>query len=145
MLDPAFAGKILDPSYLTTLAGTRGVFYDTATADPAMIAYDDAHKGVVSATEATDIAAAVVLPPALNHSSKVQVPILTVMGGTDKLFCNTLVDCSSDDAVQKFEAPYYPRATSFTARTVPDTGHDLTLHPSAGQSFAIINDWIRSH
>ena len=44
--DPAFAGSGLDPGYLTTLPGTReSLFYDPATANPAVVAVDEASKG----------------------------------------------------------------------------------------------------
>lgn len=144
-LDPAFAGKITDLTYLTTRAGTRNVFYNTATANPALITYDEAHKGVVSDREVTDIVAAVALPPALNKSTRVRVPVLTIMGDQDKLFCDTLVSCASDTELWRFEAPYYSRAASFTARTVPNTGHNLAFHPSTEQSFTVINAWIEAH
>jgi hypothetical protein len=43
--DPAFAGTGLDTGYLTTLPGTRGhLYYDPATANPAVVAADEATK-----------------------------------------------------------------------------------------------------
>ncbi len=43
--DPKFAGSGLDPGYLTTLPGTReSLFYDPATANPAVVAADEANK-----------------------------------------------------------------------------------------------------
>jgi hypothetical protein len=48
---------VTDPGYLTTVPGTRGAaFYDTASADPDVIAYDEAHKDVMAADEAGDAA-----------------------------------------------------------------------------------------
>ena len=47
--DPAFAGSGLDPGYLTTVPGTRGsLFYDPATANPAVVAVDEANKDTVT-------------------------------------------------------------------------------------------------
>jgi len=143
-LDPAFADKGYDASYLTSLPGRRGsTFYDPHTADPAVIAYDEAHKDVSTAGELTSSIVELETPAPLNSTQQISVPVLLVMGQTDNIFCNTLVDCSSADAVAASERPYYAHAAEFTAVTIPDTAHNLTLHPSADASFQKINAWLR--
>src|SRR5581483_4814052 len=50
-LDPEFFGQTLDLGYITTEPGSRAAdFYDTSTADPSVIAYDEAHKDMVTST-----------------------------------------------------------------------------------------------
>jgi pimeloyl-ACP methyl ester carboxylesterase len=145
-LDPQFAGVVTDPGYLTTVPGTRGAaFYDTASADPNVIAYDEAHKDVMSADEAGDAAAHVIAPAGQNDANKVRIPVLLVVGQNDRNYCGTTVDCSTADGVRASEAAYYTSAPSLTALPVPATGHSITLHPSADQSFASIDRWIKTH
>lgn len=145
-LDPRFAGVVLDLGYLTTLPGTRaGSFYFGSAADPDVIAYDEAHKDVMSTTEAADSGVRVLAPAGQNDANKVRIPVLLVIGQDDHNYCGATVDCSTAAAVRASEAPYWTSAPSLTALTVPDTGHSIALHPSAGVSFAGIDQWIRAH
>lgn len=143
-LDPQFAGQGYDLGYLTTLPGSRTVFY-ASSADPAVIAYDEAHKDVVSSVQAGEGLTEIQVPAGLNVSSNVKAPVLTVVGQLDPLFCGLTLDCTQDANVQEYETPFYTSAASLTARTIENTGHDLTLHPSAAISFEIINDWIHTN
>lgn len=146
-LDPQFFGKILDPAYLTTVPNTRGQRFYNGTADPAVIAYDEAHKDVVPATQIADVFSLLsfLAPPPINNASQIHVPVLVAVGEDDTLVCGLLVDCSSPADVHANEAAYYTSVPSLTTEVVPNTGHNLTLHPSAGTSFATINDWIETH
>jgi pimeloyl-ACP methyl ester carboxylesterase len=146
-LDSQFIGKIIDPGYLTTIPGKRASAFYASSADPKVIAYDDAHKNIVSGTEAVPIVSEILTPAALNISQRITAPVLTIVGDQDILCGPVLigVDCSSSTSVQNYETPYYPHAASYQAIVVPNTGHNLPLHPSANQSFAKIDQWIRSH
>ena len=145
-LDPKFAGQGYDPGYLTSQAGSRGgLFYYAPTADPAVIAEDEATKDVASATQFANGITELQVPAGANISNNVHAPVLVVLGQEDVLFCGVLLDCSQDANVQSFEAPFYTSAASLTARTIANTGHDIALHPSNDISFVIINDWINSH
>jgi hypothetical protein len=55
------------------------------------------------------------------------------------------LDCNNSAALYSHEAPYYARAASLTLDVVPSSGHDLNLHRSAGESFALIDDCLTSH
>jgi pimeloyl-ACP methyl ester carboxylesterase len=145
-LDPQFAGAGLDPLYLTTTPGKRGPSFYSPQADPKVIAYDEANKDIVSGVEAPEIVSQVLLPPALNSSSKVTAPVLEIAGDQD-ILCGFLVgaDCSSQQSVYNYEKPYYPKAANFTFKQVPGAGHNLPLHPSADQSFDMIDQWIKTH
>jgi pimeloyl-ACP methyl ester carboxylesterase len=134
-----------DLGYLTTAPGTRGAsFFHAASADPEVIAYDEAHKDVVAATELGGYPT-LLLPPDLNLSRFVDVPVLSVAGRRDVLLCGGSLDCTDDAAVRANELPYYPQAPSVDTLTVPETGHDLALHPSGAETFAAIDSWIRCH
>lgn len=145
-LSPSFAGMNLDAGYLTTMPGSRGIFY-SASADPSVIAYDNAHPDTVTATDiATALTVLEGVPP-LNIADRITAPVLLVSGQQDKFFCSVIgvVSCADQTAVQAYEAPYFASAKSLTVNMVADTGHDLPLHPSANVSFNLIDQWIHTH
>ena len=145
-IDPQFAGRILDPGYITTKPGSRGDGFYFGQPDSGVIAYDEAHKSFQSTVNLAGTIATIVVPAALNESRTIAVPVLTVVGDHD-LFCGVPanVDCTSAAAVKAHEDPYFTGSPSYSAAVVPNTGHDLTLHPTADQSFAAINGWIEGH
>ncbi len=146
-LDPQFSDRGLDPGYLTTMPFTRAAAFYSSTADPAVIAYDEAHKDVVSATDLSSLASTWGLPPGPNMSDSITAPVLVVIGARDAIFCTAppALDCRAPAELAKSESPYYDSAASLTIYSIPDTGHDIALHPSADLSFAMINDWISGH
>ncbi len=144
-LDSQFAGDGLDPGYLTTIPGERSVLHSTWT-DPTVIAYDEAHKDLVASSEFDTAVSTVGTKPPLNVSDSVTVPVLLVVGEEDALLCvDSVPNCTDPTAVRDSELPYYQSAPSLTVDMVPDTGHDLTMEPSADQSFTTINDWINAN
>jgi len=145
-LDPQFQGKNLDSGYLTTVPGTRGAIYFGPTADPNLIAYDEAHKDTLSLSMLLDVLSLGQTPAAQNISNQITAPVLEIIGQQDAFYCaGGAIDCTSQTAFTNYEAPYYAHAANFTAKLVPHTGHDLTLHPSAFASFLTINQWIQTH
>lgn len=142
--DPRFAlTPNSQPGYLTTLPGRRGpTFYDPRTADPDVIAYDEAHKDVATIDEVRQSIVELETPAALNSTRNITAPVLIVMGQTDNIFCNLAVDCSRADSIVANEKPYYSAAPRLDVATVPDTAHNLALHPSAPISFEMINSWL---
>ncbi|HXP18308.1 MAG TPA: alpha/beta hydrolase [Streptosporangiaceae bacterium] len=146
-LDPQFLGMSLDLGYLTTIPSDRAADFYSAAADPAVVAYDEAHKDVVPMTDLTSLATTWALPAGLNVSDSVTAPVLVVIGQQDVIFCAAppVLDCSQTAELFASEAPYYSSAASLTIDSIPGTGHDIALHPSADQSFALINQWITTH
>lgn len=127
--DPRFAGSGLDPGYLTSTPGVRAtLFYNTADADPNVIARDEATKDVISATEF-----GTGLPLyGTTITQQINVPVLLVLGGQDKLFCGPETNggtfsCSSGSGVASEEASFYSPAAQLRACVVPNSGHDLNL------------------
>jgi pimeloyl-ACP methyl ester carboxylesterase len=134
----------LDGAYITTLPGKRRDLFYSRSAEPAVIAWDEAHKDVMTGSQASLAITQLTLPPLLNWSSRITSPVLMVNGQQDAPFCNVDVSCLNDLVLTMAEKPYFAGARSFGAKVIPDTGHDLPLHPSAGVSFAAINSWLTS-
>ena len=73
--------------------------------------------------------------------------MLVVIGAQDAIFCTDppVLDCSQPGALLAIERPYYSSSSSLSVNIIADTGHDIALHPSADESFAVINQWIMTH
>ncbi|WP_249228123.1 alpha/beta hydrolase [Kutzneria sp. CA-103260] len=139
-VDPSPLTTEYDPGYLTTVPGTRAALFYGPHPDPELLAYDEATKGVVSATEAAD---AIALGFTLPTSLAVTVPVYLVDGGADAIFCGHLLggQCSDAAALTAEEAPYFANAASFTAATLPGAGHDLNFEADASVYETALNTW----
>jgi pimeloyl-ACP methyl ester carboxylesterase len=128
--DPLFAGSGLDSGYLTTVPGARTqLFYNTADADPNVIARDEATKDVFSVTE---FATGLPLVSDTALSQAIDVPVLLIVGSADALNCDPLVgggdfECSSGAVVAGHEAPFYSPQEQLRGCVVPGSGHDISL------------------
>jgi alpha-beta hydrolase superfamily lysophospholipase len=145
--DPKFAGSGLDSGYLTTRPGTREtLFYDPATASPAVVARDEAGKDTTTAAELTDSVTLITEPPAEQPSLQINVPVLVVVGAEDNLFCTgvTVYNCTSAASVQSFESQYYSTQAHLKVAVIPDTGHDLALSTTAPITDAVMIGWSLS-
>ncbi len=142
--DPIFDGDGLDSGYLTTTPGTReALFYDPADVNPAVVAYDEAHKDTVTASELSSLVPVLDAPAAGNAANGVTAPVLIVDGQEDALMCvGGAVNCESWPAMHAFEAPYFSSAASLTTISIPNTGHDVALSPTADISAAAIEAWL---
>jgi pimeloyl-ACP methyl ester carboxylesterase len=145
-LDPKFAPMGLDPGYLTTKPGTRGLyFYNEADADPAVIAADEALKDTVTATyQATYFAEDIDL-----DTSRIQVPVLIAVGQDDSIMCGTGgTNCSTSTTLLNAEAPFYNPAACLQSYVLPRAGHDINLSLNAQSFFGAAarwaNRWIAS-
>ena len=138
-LDPAFASLALDPGYLTTRPGTRGNpgFYNVAAADPAVIAFDDAHKDVVTVPQIAGFAA-IINDPSISRA--VDVPVLSIVGGHDGGFCDN-PECPQ--AAE--EGAAWSPAAQLELHVIPTAGHDIHLHarPYAQAEYAYVRSWLR--
>ncbi|UGQ12793.1 alpha/beta fold hydrolase [Yinghuangia sp. ASG 101] len=140
-LYPEWAG--LDDGYLTTIPGTRGdVFYNTALADPQVIAVDEQLKQPHALGDLVSLD----LVMTDGSSGGIDVPVLLAMGERDSLFCGADgTDCSTSAALQAAEAPFYGAAPSFTAYVLRQSGHDINLHPHAGAWYGVASGWVWKH
>jgi pimeloyl-ACP methyl ester carboxylesterase len=148
-LDPLFAELpgVDWSQYLTTVPGTLGqLFYYLPTADPNVIATDEANKDTIGLIEDSQSFAVYALPPDQAPSREITVPVLLVVGQQDAVFCTPdAVDCSSADAVARFEAPYYSAQAHRRVVVIPSTGHDLNLHTTAPASYLVEQVWALAH
>jgi len=139
--DPKFADQGLDNGWLTSRPGLRGTSFHSPTSDPAVVAFDEEHKDLVSLTGLLDFLSARGVPAGDNVSNLVQVPVLVLLGEQDAIFCYqpTVFDCSDQATVESNEAPFYGK---LTVVTIPESGHDLALHPSNPSSYRAIDAFL---
>ncbi len=143
--DPKFAGSGLDPGYLTSKPGTReALFYYPLTADPAVVAEDEATKDLVTAAQFGQGLGQFGIPPDQALSQQVTVPVLLVVGQQDGLFCVGTSNCTSAQQVTAMEAPFYPPQAHLQSLVMPDTGHDLALSTTAPLTDAGMLAWSLS-
>lgn len=133
-LDPHFAGQGIPDGYLTSLPGSRTIFYNLPFADPAVIALDEATKETVTTGE---LATAL---PALAMSSGVHTPVLVVVGDLDLAFCEA-PSCTASGSLAG-EPSFYPAEACAETAIVPDSGHDLNLHLQAQLAYDAVLEWL---
>lgn len=133
-LDPRFAGQGLPDGYLTSLPGSRTVFYHEPSADPLVIALDEQTKETVTTAE-LDTAV-----PALFLSGGVHVPVLVVVGDFDLAFCEA-PSCSASASLAN-EASFYPADACAESAIIPGAGHDLNLHVQAPLAYDAVLEWM---
>ncbi len=145
--DPKFAGLGLDNGWLTSRPGVRGTSFHSPSSDPDVVAYDETQKDLVSLTGLLNFLGQRNTPVDTNLSNQIDVPVLSITGQQDAIFCYDpgTFNCADVPAVTTNEAPFYVNAASLNVATVPDSGHDLTLHPSAPDSYQIISQWIKNN
>lgn len=143
VLDPQFAGSLLDPGYQTTRPGTRrSLFYAPGTdVDPRIIERDEATKGTYTLEEIDNY------PLVESTRLKIDVPVLLVNGKQDGIFCSQSfldlgTDCSSNARVVAQERYYFPDAPSLSSILVPGLGHDLNAFHHARSAFHGANSWL---
>lgn len=139
--DPKFAADGLDSGWLTSRPGVRGTSFHALSSDPAIVAQDEEQKDLVSRTGLLDFLGQRGVPPGDNISNLVDVPILVLVGTQDAIFCydRPTFDCHDQLAVIFNERPFY---INFQVGIVPESGHSLTLHPTAGASYRAIDQFL---
>jgi pimeloyl-ACP methyl ester carboxylesterase len=136
-LDPHFAGRNIPDGYVTTLPGTRSIFYnagDRSTFDPKILRIDEKNK------ETATIAELMTAVPALALSTGIHVPVLVMVGDSDAAFCNPPT-CTESGSLAT-EPSFYPADTCAEAVAIHGSGHVLNLHYSAPRAYNIILRWI---
>lgn len=132
-----------DSGYLTTAPGTRGsLFYHLPTADPAVIAHDEATKDTVTAAEIQTGLPLVNTSPAQSPTRFVTVPVLVAIGQHDNVACGGSdgMTCTVI-TVTNLERPYFPSASQFTALVIANTGHALSQHTTAASTNGTLLAW----
>jgi pimeloyl-ACP methyl ester carboxylesterase len=138
MLDPRFVTAGLDVGYLTTQPDTRGsTFYYLSNVDSAVLAADEATKETVTEAELGELE--VFGNQAV--SLLIDVPVLSVVGRWDALFCMA-VPCADALNAATLEPLAYSPAAELELVVVPESGHNLNLQQNAPQAFDTILAWL---
>ncbi|WP_330230038.1 alpha/beta hydrolase [Nocardia sp. NBC_00508] len=140
--DPHFAGRGYDPGYLATQPGTRArSFFAPETADPEVLAVDEATKEVFSPTEYPDGLTST-LPPMSNFIS---VPVLVVNGSLDRLSCGPgYAVCANAETLHAAEAPFFGPAARLRTFVLPGSGHSVNLARNTAEYRSAVIDWMES-
>jgi pimeloyl-ACP methyl ester carboxylesterase len=134
----AVAGGGYDSGYLTTRPGTREKsFHSPATADPEVVAVDEATKDVFAATEYPDGLTST-LPP---MSTQITAPVL-VVNGSDDVLCSRV--CADTATLQAAEAPHFSPAARLRTFVLPGSGHSVNLARNTADYQAAVRDWMES-
>ncbi len=138
-LDPVLAPRQLRIGYLTTRVGSREAhFYYSPTADPQVVALDEATK------ESGTTGEVATLPTALPFSRTIHAPVLLIDGDRDQLICG-LIPCSSPLSLFRTERTFYPSAASYSEVLLPATDHDIALQTTAPEFATAVDAWIDAH
>jgi pimeloyl-ACP methyl ester carboxylesterase len=133
--DPKFADAGLPLGYMTTVPGGRDTLFYLPTAEPAVLARDEELKDTVTMPEAATFG----LWSA--GTRVVDVPVLSVVGDRDFLFCRPR--CEPDGLEAGKEPLFWGPETCFELQLVNDAGHSLQLHRHAADAFhGILIDWL---
>lgn len=139
--DPKFASSGFGANYVTTQPGTRGsTMYNTASADPALIAEDEANKQTATISERASIPVA----RDVNITRAIKVPALITVGQNDNLFCNDAagLSCTDSATIMTREGSNYSAKACLSAYVVAGSGHAVAGHLHAEDSFTASNDWL---
>lgn len=141
--DRKFAGSGLDPLYVTSIPGARKNFYNTANADPNVIALDEKHK---TTKTLVDLATGAMTYNINNVDRDLNIPVFVATGQRDDLFCGfASSDCASDADLAGYERGWYGPRAVVEAYAPPNTGHDITLEKGAATANAKIIDFVGRH
>jgi pimeloyl-ACP methyl ester carboxylesterase len=147
LLDPRFAGRLwaIDAGYLTIKSPPLGnvahgfraqLFYNTATADVKVIALDEQTKETLTLSEFDSLLHMVVPDTRL-----IAVPVQLMIGEKDFLLCDVTLDCSKSSAIRQQEAPFYSEAACLQVVSIPQSGHDISLHPNNSLQVQAALNW----
>lgn len=140
LLDPKLGGESLDPGYLTTWPGTRGVFHEGGSVEPEVVEADDATKDQVPATVVADLLPFGFILPV---SKAITVPVLIANGTRDNLFCS--FHCKDEKTFLASERASFGPEAKLAVHLVPGAAHAVALSRGAAAHRAGIRDWLSKH
>lgn len=138
-LDSRFSHLNLDDDYVTTLPGTRELFYYLPMAKQEVIAVDEATRETLTTGEMSTSLPIIESP----ISQLIEVPVLIIIGQYDVFFCSD-AGCNATTIVEDEQDWFSPEACIKVA-VVRRSGHDLNLHRNAHAAFAKMLRWADRH
>ena len=130
-------------NYATHKPGNRSRLLEApGTVEAPISAYNEAIKGTATLGEGMTLTET--YAPELSRA--VKVPTLIVVGALDQLFSagegagQAAADTGADTVLER-ERACYSEAAQLEIVVVPETGHALTIHPSAPDYFAATVEW----
>ncbi len=131
--DPKFQDEGIPLGYATMQPGSRKAMFHLPGADPATVALDEELKDTATLGEAATF------PTWMPLTRTVDVPVLSVLGDRDILFCDPVCGQAEADRERTFWSP----ETCFEIEILPDTGHFVQLHTQAAPAFGeLAVDWL---
>ncbi|KAM7213396.1 Alpha/Beta hydrolase protein [Rhypophila decipiens] len=97
---------------------------------------DFAYEDTVTVGEITALGFA--LAPSVGYKG----PVMVVTGVEDSMFCTPPQETCED--ILAAAGQFFPDAKEYRTLAVPDTGYDLTLHLSAGETMQKVNEFLGS-
>jgi len=134
-LDPVLSQRNSDLGYVTTMPGTRRLFYDPGLVDDDVLTADESTKDQVAATVVPDL---LTLAFTSTLTRSVTAPVLIANGTQDTLFC--AFHCASLDDLRSAEAPFF--TSQLTVFLLPGSGHSLGLSHDAPDYRVAVRDWV---
>lgn len=134
-----------DPGYLRTIPGSKDdLFYRTSSANPAVIAQDEATTDTLTDGEVQQAVSLTLMPAAQSPTQQILVPVLVLMGEFDNLVCGPPdgITCTKAN-VLALELPYFTNSPRVEAITVSGNGHSMLHFNAPAANWAIIN-WART-
>lgn len=124
----------LPAGYMTIT--NRSVFYNTAYADPDMIARDVPTSFSLYQAKTLSVAR----DP--SYTNGVTAPVLVVVGQYDSLDCDATLLCDTSQQIIDREQKYF--TVPIQAFALPQSGHDTSLHPDSWRFFLRANQFVAS-
>jgi pimeloyl-ACP methyl ester carboxylesterase len=133
--DPRFAGLPWAKGYFTTLPGSRTqVFHYPGTYESAIARGEESAKDTLSSGELCSLRpCADAAADDQDRRSRVDVPVLHVLGRHDMLFCRTTKDCATDPGAGEVK------------HLIPNAGHSINLSKGAPQFYRLTLSWLAGH
>ncbi|MER7758940.1 alpha/beta hydrolase [Streptomyces sp. NPDC097619] len=138
--DPVISDPDLPQWYMTQRPGLRARMLEHAEGiDPELSAHNELIKATATLGEGESLPQTYLA----EYSQAVKVPVLLVVGEHDALFSSADVAFAADsESVHAFEQSFYAPEAELETHVIAGTGHSLTVHRTAPESYALTERWL---
>jgi pimeloyl-ACP methyl ester carboxylesterase len=147
--DPQFADRAPDPGYIVAAPGKHNVFVNAANTDPELLRLNEGPlKDTGTLEELATLGTHTVqnLTP-LRSTASVDIPVLAINGAEDPFFCGPplAADCSSGEALARYERPFFGPGAEVEGVVLPGTGHGFAIERTAPQAYDAMLGFVDRH